>query len=167
MGDHRGGSLEALLKLREYGCPLDAAEVAEGAVKGEQLPVLVWAVEALGASVQDRKLAKAAEYRYDLEVLTWLRQRGCPLNGRRVALSAARRGHQLAALAWAAEGLGASLQSAELMDAAAASGRVEVMAWLRERGCPWGKGMFAGAARAGCKAALEWLEERGCPLPVS
>ncbi|KXZ48827.1 hypothetical protein GPECTOR_25g412 [Gonium pectorale] len=160
------GQLEALMKLREYGCPVDAAEVARAAALGGQLPVLVWAVEELGASAQDLAVLNAVIGRCNLEALRWLRQRGCPLNGARVALLAVEGGNQMA-LAWAAEELGASVRSADLMDAAAASGCVEVMAWLREHGCPWGEGTFGGAAGAGCEAALEWLVEQGCPMPVS
>ncbi|KXZ56491.1 hypothetical protein GPECTOR_1g44 [Gonium pectorale] len=47
------------------------------------------------------------------------------------------------------------------------SGSVELMAWLRERGCEWGGGAFVRAAGAGCEEALEWLAERGCPMPDS
>ncbi|KXZ52117.1 hypothetical protein GPECTOR_10g1140 [Gonium pectorale] len=159
------GCLEALKTLLEHGCPLDAAGVARAAAEGGQLRVLVWAVEQLGASVQDPPVVDAAVRGCDLEALRWLRQHGCPLDGAWLALSAAQRG-QLAVLAWAAEELGASLQSAALMDAAAASGRKEVMAWLRERGCPWGTGAFALATGAGCEAALEWLVEQGCPMPA-
>ncbi|KXZ48828.1 hypothetical protein GPECTOR_25g413 [Gonium pectorale] len=158
------GRLEALIKLAEYSCPVDAAEVALAAAVGRQLPMLVWAVEELGASVQDLAVMYAAEDLCDLEALRWLRPRGCPVNGARVARSAARLGH-LAALVWAAEELGAPLQTAELMDAAAASGSVEMMAWLRERGCPWGLETFGKAAGSGCEASLVWLAERGCPMP--
>ncbi|KXZ48840.1 hypothetical protein GPECTOR_25g425 [Gonium pectorale] len=133
------------------------------AAREGNVPLLVEAVEQLGTSDQDPLLSEPAEDVCDLEVLRWLRQRGCQLNGTEVARSAVRRG-QLAVLAWAAEELGASVQSADLMDAAAASGSVEVMAWLRERGCPWGLDTFAEAADSGCVAAMEWLAERGCPF---
>ncbi|KXZ48839.1 hypothetical protein GPECTOR_25g424 [Gonium pectorale] len=155
--------MEALKKLREYGCPVDGAQAARAGEGEGNLSVLVEAVEELGASDRDPWLLEVAQDRCDLEVLRWLRQRGCPIDGAEVALSAARLG-QLAVLVWAAEELGASMQSAALMDAAAASGCVEVMAWLRECGCPWSEGTFAEAARSGCVAALQWLAERGCPL---
>ncbi|KXZ43754.1 hypothetical protein GPECTOR_81g204 [Gonium pectorale] len=129
-----------------------------------QLPVVVWAVDVLGAAVRAAALAKAAAERCDLEVLTWLRQRGCPLKSEVVALAAAQNG-QLPVLAWASEELGAQVQSAALMDAAAASGRVELMAWLRKRGCPWGADTLPKAIGSGCcEAALDWLAEQGCPM---
>ncbi|KXZ47934.1 hypothetical protein GPECTOR_31g296 [Gonium pectorale] len=50
---------------------------------------------------------------------------------------------------------------------AARSGRPEVLAWLRERGCPWDEQAVTNAAEAGSAEALEWLAERGCPMPSS
>ncbi|KXZ55295.1 hypothetical protein GPECTOR_3g430 [Gonium pectorale] len=41
------------------------------------------------------------------------------------------------------------------------------MAWLRQRGCPWGCNAYSAAAKAGCEAALEWLVEQGCPMEES
>ncbi|KXZ48773.1 hypothetical protein GPECTOR_25g357 [Gonium pectorale] len=159
------GRLEALQKLREHGCQLAAAAVGRIAAREGKLPVLVWAVEELGASVQVPEVVDAAECRCDLEALRWLWQCGCPLDAGRVALWAAAHG-RLPVLEWAAEQLGASMQSADLMCLASSSGSVEMMAWLRERGCPWGPGAFAAAAGAGSEAVLEWLVERGCPMPI-
>ncbi|KXZ47862.1 hypothetical protein GPECTOR_32g475 [Gonium pectorale] len=160
----RRGRLEALRKLREHGCELDAAEVASASAGSGHLPVLMWAVEELGASLQHTWLLPVATFSRDLEALQWLRQRGCPLDAAIVASAAARRGH-LPILTWAVEELGAHVASPRLLDAAAASGRVEVMAWLRQRGCPWGGDPFRNAGAAGCEAAMEWLAEQGCPTP--
>ncbi|KXZ43749.1 hypothetical protein GPECTOR_81g198 [Gonium pectorale] len=161
------GQLEALKKLHERRCPLDAGDVAQAAARSGQLPVLAWAVEELAASLHDTRLHEAVLRRCDLEVLQWLRQRGCPLDAAKVAAlaTAAAQNGQLPVLAWAVEELGAPVQSAALMDAAAASGRVELMAWLRERGCPWSADTFNITAGMGCELALEWLVERGCPMP--
>ncbi|GLC39390.1 hypothetical protein PLESTM_000891500 [Pleodorina starrii] len=54
--------------------------------------------------------------------------------------------------------------SPELFSAGASSGSVEVLEWLRGRGCPWDARTFAAAAGAGSEEALEWLAERGCPM---
>ncbi|GFR45447.1 hypothetical protein Agub_g6843 [Astrephomene gubernaculifera] len=59
------------------------------------------------------------------------------------------------------------LLSVELFDAAAKSGNMELMRWLRQRGCPWGPGAVHGAAAAGWVEGLEWLVEQGCPMPES
>ncbi|KXZ51937.1 hypothetical protein GPECTOR_11g62 [Gonium pectorale] len=52
-----------------------------------------------------------------------------------------------------------------LLTDAAVSGSVELLAWLRERGCGWRAEAFDSAADSGCEAALEWLAEEGCPMP--
>ncbi|KXZ51126.1 hypothetical protein GPECTOR_13g613 [Gonium pectorale] len=160
----RWGWLEVLKKLREYGYPLGVTVKMWLAASRDQLPVLVWAVEELGATLQDRQLSKTAAGQCGLETLAWLQQRGCPLDGAEVAQGAAMRG-DLQLLQWAVQELGAPLTSPALLDAAAGVGSIELMAWLRERGCPWGGRVYSNAARAGCVAALEWLAEQGCPVP--
>ncbi|KXZ45307.1 hypothetical protein GPECTOR_56g404 [Gonium pectorale] len=82
----------------------------------------------------------------------------------RVAI--AEKAAKLHVLAWLVEtpGLGVVLDD-ELFEAAARSGSVELLAWLRERGCPWDSGAYTAAAKSGCEAALEWLAERGRPMP--
>ncbi|KXZ43741.1 hypothetical protein GPECTOR_81g189 [Gonium pectorale] len=161
------GRLGMLKEVRRHGGRLNADVVAWGAVDGGQVPVLEWAVEELGAQLQDvSKLLFSDVSRCSLGTLKRLHQQGWPCEARKAALGAAKLG-DMATLRWAVEELGASPQDASLMDAAAREGRVEVMVWLRERGCPWGKDMFDCALHSGCGAALEWLVEQGCPMPVS
>ncbi|KXZ53062.1 hypothetical protein GPECTOR_8g56 [Gonium pectorale] len=163
----RLGHLEVLKKLRQIGFGLAAAAIARAAAEGGQLPVLVWAVEELGASVEDPLLIRQAVKRCDLEALRWLRQRGCPLDGdEEVALAAAGSG-QLPVLEWYVQELRGPVRSGAALEAAAATGRVEVLAWLRQRFWPWGSDTWVNAAGAGCEVALEWLAERGCPMPES
>ncbi|KXZ44140.1 hypothetical protein GPECTOR_73g661 [Gonium pectorale] len=78
----------------------------------------------------------------------------------------AAQGPHLSLLAWLVETLGeeAVRLDASLFKAAAKSGSVELLAWLRERGCEWDAEAYTCAADAGCVAALEWLVERGCPM---
>ncbi|KXZ41115.1 hypothetical protein GPECTOR_776g952 [Gonium pectorale] len=87
----------------------------------------------------------------------------------------AARGGQLLTVAWLVQTLQVSLDGA-LFDAAARSSDVQLLAWLRERGCTWNGPTQAGirtsspyeaAAEAGSVEALEWLVQQGCPLPVS
>ncbi|KXZ49343.1 hypothetical protein GPECTOR_22g937 [Gonium pectorale] len=123
---------------------------------------------------QKTKLVAQAAGAGRLEVLRVLQEHAGPLNGAVAAVEAAgawvamyASAHGgLPVLAWAAEELGASVQSAGLMDLAAESGSLEKMAWLREQGCPWGGDTFKLAALGGCEAALEWLAEQGCPMPA-
>ncbi|KXZ43740.1 hypothetical protein GPECTOR_81g188 [Gonium pectorale] len=160
------GWLDALKELRQHGVQLDADAVAREAAGCGHLPVLAWAVEELGASLQDVGLVHYAAERCNLGTLEWLHQHGCSLAARQVVRGAAQRS-DMATLRWAVAELGAaSLHDETLMNAAARSGRVELMAWLRERGCPWVATTLKSAAGTGCEAALEWLVEQGCPMPA-
>ncbi|KXZ49623.1 hypothetical protein GPECTOR_20g480 [Gonium pectorale] len=84
---------------------------------------------------------------------------------RQASLAAAGRGH-LHVLAWLIETVRARAVrlDGKLFRWAASSGSVELMAWLRERGCVWGDKALVAAAESGCEEAVEWLVERGCPL---
>ncbi|KXZ46067.1 hypothetical protein GPECTOR_47g342 [Gonium pectorale] len=81
---------------------------------------------------------------------------------------AARGGH-LHVLAWLLDTLDpeAVVLNAQLFSAAAKSGNMELLVWLRQRGCPWDSTAYLGAAEAGWEAALEWLVEQGCPMEDS
>lgn len=48
---------------------------------------------------------------------------------------------------------------------AARGGHVEVLKWLRERGCAWDASTCSAAARGGHLDALKWLRRRRCPFP--
>ena len=46
---------------------------------------------------------------------------------------------------------------------AAFSGRLDVLQWAREHGCPWSASTFANAAMYGSLEMLRRLRENGCP----
>ncbi|KXZ47191.1 hypothetical protein GPECTOR_37g197 [Gonium pectorale] len=81
------------------------------------------------------------------------------------AREAASNGH-LPVLAWLVEtfGAGAVRMGPDLLVAAAESGSVQLMAWLRERGCGWDASAITAAADSGCEEAVEWLVVQGCPV---
>ncbi|KXZ48866.1 hypothetical protein GPECTOR_25g451 [Gonium pectorale] len=91
---------------------------------------------------------------------------GWPLDDPYIGHAAARGGH-LHVLVWLGETLGAGAvpRSTFLFAVATTSGSVELLAWLRQRGCPWDHAAYKGAAESGCVMALEWLAEHGCPMP--
>lgn len=60
---------------------------------------------------------------------------------------------------------GIELQT-QLMTAAAAEGRMEVVVWMQGRGCTPDEETFAAAVKAGHVELVAWLVERGCPMPV-
>jgi hypothetical protein len=42
-------------------------------------------------------------------------------------------------------------------------GDLELMKWLRKKGCPWNTSVFVGAAIGGNLDAMKWLRKNGCP----
>ena len=77
-------------------------------------------------------LCKGAAARGDVEMLKWLRAKGCPWD----------------------EGTCA---------AAAYGGHLEVLKWLRAGGCPWDNWTCAYAAEGGNLEVPKWLRAEGCP----
>ena len=75
-------------------------------------------------------------------------------------------GH-LQVVAWMAKTLGVRANWVAKNGGAAASGSMELMLWLDERGVEWTESAVQNAAHGGSAAVLEWLKARGCPMPVS
>ncbi|GLC70449.1 hypothetical protein PLESTF_000974700 [Pleodorina starrii] len=153
--------------LRGRGYPLEA-EVADAAVFFGNLAALRFLVEQAGVRpTGDESDVTEAARQGHLAVLQYLHASGLPVHARLVAGDAARAGH-LPLVAWAVESLGVAPAdgAAWLLDCAAASGNLELMAWLHDRGWALGPKAFPNGAESGCEEALEWLVERGCPFPV-
>ncbi|GLC44060.1 hypothetical protein PLESTM_001550400 [Pleodorina starrii] len=158
---------ERLQWLRGRGYPLSAG-LADTAVREDNLAALRFLVEQAGVRpTGDQFPVTIAARDGHLTVLQYLHATGLPVNTRVVAEEAARAGH-LPVVAWAVEVLGvAPADGADsLLDCAAASGNLELMAWLHVRGWALGPTAIPNGADSGCKEALEWLVERGCPFPV-
>ncbi|KXZ49621.1 hypothetical protein GPECTOR_20g478 [Gonium pectorale] len=179
--------------LEAQGCPRSSSATPEAAKRPDALARLTWlqnresfvgadAVEAAARAgnvaalqyllavvpaEQSRASIKAAKGGH-LAALQVLHAAGWEVRPRDAALTAVRAGH-LHVLAWLVEALGAEAVQLDdaLFAAAAESGSVELLAWLRERGCPWGALVLAGAAQSGCEEAVEWLLEQGYPREVS
>ncbi|GLC46497.1 hypothetical protein PLESTB_000332900 [Pleodorina starrii] len=151
--------------LRGRGYPLEA-EVANTAVRLGNPAALRFLVEQAGVRPTGVQVPVAARQGH-LAVLQYLHNRGLPVNTRSVAEEAARAGH-LPLVVWAVEGLGVApaVGAASLLDCAAASGSLELMAWLHVRGWALGPRAIPNGAESGCEEALEWLVERGCPFPL-
>ncbi|GLC41784.1 hypothetical protein PLESTM_001239200 [Pleodorina starrii] len=162
-----GDAAEARLQwLRGRGYPLETA-VADTAVRVGNLAALRFLVEqAEVRPTGDQSPVTEAARRGHLAVLQYLHANGLPVNTRSVAEEAARAG-RLPLVAWAVEGLGVAPAdgAASLLDCAAASGNLELMAWLHVRGWAMGPEAIPNGAKGGCEEALEWLVERGCPFP--
>ncbi len=63
----------------------------------------------------------------------------------------------------------AGVLDAGLMESVASSvsPSMDVLRWLRARGCPWGESVFAAAAGACSEEVVEWMAAEGCPMGVS
>ncbi|KXZ55194.1 hypothetical protein GPECTOR_3g339 [Gonium pectorale] len=168
---------EALARLtwlrgRGYSASRDAVSAAACAGNTAALQYLLTevAAPAVVAPSGQRDPVISAARSGNLAALQALLAAGWPMRASDVAPKAARAGH-LHVLAWLLDEHGAEpagqLLNQALFSAAAASGSLEVLGWLRQRGCPWGCGAYSGAAEAGCEAALEWLVEQGCPMEES
>ena len=77
-------------------------------------------------------LCDGAAGRGDLEMLKWLRAKGCP---------------------W----------DVKACRSAAKSGHLEVLKWLRAEGCPWDEYACESAEVGGQLEVLKWLRDAGCP----
>ncbi|GLI68745.1 hypothetical protein VaNZ11_013236 [Volvox africanus] len=128
------GHLEMLQLLHCHECPMDM-EALRGAARGGFLDVVRWLVDEPGVYTPlDAVLMENAAYSPSLELLMWLRSRGCP---------------------W----------DAAVLNAAASTGRMDKVKWLIEEGCPRHDDIIASAARGGCMEMLEWLVQgQGYPF---
>ncbi|KXZ45297.1 hypothetical protein GPECTOR_56g393 [Gonium pectorale] len=167
----RPDALERFAWLAQRGYPRpDGGKLVvslRGVARGGNAAAVLCLAEDWPASPDFTDVAGAAAVSGHLHVLQALHSAGRRFDAHGASSGAARNGH-LHVLAWLVEealGLDAVPLHEELFEAAAGSGRVELLAWLRERGCPWGVRTFTADVESGCEAALEWLVERGYPMP--
>ncbi|KXZ45040.1 hypothetical protein GPECTOR_59g648 [Gonium pectorale] len=164
----RPDAVARLAWLQARGIPLNFISVISAAKTGNAAAVQYLLGEAgvRLSSLDLRDMIGPAATGGHLAVLQALHAAGWPENiAADCARTAASHGH-LHVLAWLVETFGAEAVEMDtgLFNAAAASGSVPLMAWLRERGCGWGRGALTAAAESGCEEAVEWLLARGCPV---
>ncbi|PNH04936.1 Ankyrin repeat domain-containing protein [Tetrabaena socialis] len=145
---------------RRRGYPL-SIHVARNAAMAGNVEALQY-VLGQGVGVDVNILWHAAAGGGHVAVLEVLHARGAVRMGEETVRTAAAAGH-LPAVAWLGErlGPGAGL-TASLFAAAARAGSMELLVWLRARGCPWNATIFTAAATGGSEEQLEWLVEQGC-----
>ncbi|KXZ42013.1 hypothetical protein GPECTOR_222g481 [Gonium pectorale] len=171
-------ALERLAWLRQRGYALGPGAVKEAAVRGDMAALAYLLAE--GAPADDDAAAEAAGKGH-LAALKALRAAGRPVDALWAAMGAALEGH-LPVLVWLVEESGLELRLHYAIFARAVQcGSIELLEWLRARGCPWEPqvepeaeaeaGATLGsaleyAARGGHEPSIEWLAERGCPVPA-
>ncbi|KXZ42677.1 hypothetical protein GPECTOR_125g510 [Gonium pectorale] len=168
----RPDAVSRLTWLRARGYPADVKAVMRAANAGN-MPALRYLLSEAGVRQSDPAHPPSSSVTFNaehLQPLEALHAAGWLLDAGRLAQLAAE-GGRLHVLAWLVETFqgaeaGSVRLNADLFRKAARSGSVELLAWLRERGCAWDEGIWEMAAGAGCEEALEWLAERGCPMPA-
>ena len=100
-----------------------------------------------------------------LEVMKWLRAKGCPW-GTWTSKLAARGGH-LEVLQWMRAQDPSYLWDLDVCYSAASEGHLEVLRWARSQGCPWDEDVTRVAASCGHLKVLKWLIKEGCPYDKS
>ena len=102
-----------------------------------------------------------AAFHGHLEVMKWLRAKGCPW-GFRTSFKAAQ-GGQLEMLQWMRAQDPPCPWNSSVCYHAALHGHLEVLRWARSQGCPWDKDLIWVAASEGQLKALILLIKEGCP----
>ena len=102
-----------------------------------------------------------AAFHGHLEVLQWLRAKGCPWD-RWTNIEAAR-GGQLEVLQWMRGQDPPCPWDSGVCKYAALHGHLEVLRWARSQGCPWNKSLTWTAAMSGQLKVLVWLIKEECP----
>ncbi|GFR42437.1 hypothetical protein Agub_g3342, partial [Astrephomene gubernaculifera] len=178
---------DKVLWLKERGCPKVYHACAEAATCSDALSRLRW-LRQQGYPV-DLTASMNAAKRGDIAALDYLHKEDKELLMHPfIVIATARSGHltclqwlhthfhisleaapnpaagggHLELVSWLVEEAGANL-TAEMFSYAALSGNLELLRWLRQRGCPWDDHVLSCAAESGCGEALEWLVEQGCP----
>ena len=111
----------------------------------------------------DKKTCRWAAYSGHLEVIKWLRAKGCPW-GTSASNYAARKGH-LEVLQWMRAQDPPCLWDSVVCFEAARNGHLEVLRWARSQGCPWDGRVTRVAARNGHLEVLQWMRAQDPPCP--
>ncbi|KAG2496178.1 hypothetical protein HYH03_005778 [Edaphochlamys debaryana] len=174
----RKGHLDVLRVLAKAGCPMNVWQMTDAAAVGGWLHVVEFLVETYGTPAVGglrSELFEAGASSGSLGLMTWLRERGCPVTP---SLEVAGMVEERAWLGTTASGSEAALEllalkwrcpvpeSGEPYACAVRNGDVRTLGVLRRRGVPYGrcgKGLIAAAAAARLPvSALQLLLEDGC-----
>ena len=133
------------------------------AARGGHLEVLKW-LRAKGCPCGTLTSCWAAQGGR-LEVMKWLRAKGCPW-GTWASSRAAKGGH-LVVLQWMRAQDPPCPWNSDVCYYAASKGHLEVLRWARSQGCPWDGRAPRAAAKGGHLKVLKWLIKEGCPYSKS
>ena len=109
----------------------------------------------------DERTCSSAAYGGQLQMIKWLRAKGCPWDIY-TSVSAAR-GGQLEVLQWMRAQDPPCPWDSNVCYYAAEHGHLDVLRWARSQGCPWDGRAPRAAALWGHLKVLKWLIKEGCP----
>ncbi|WZN61835.1 ankyrin repeat protein [Chloropicon roscoffensis] len=133
------------------------------AAYGGHLEVIKW-LRAKGCP-WDVETSFMAAYGGHLELVKWLRAKGCPWN-EKTSSNAAHGGH-LEVLQWLRAQDPPCPWDDDVCYYAAGNGHLDVLRWARRQGCPWDTQAPCAAAKNGHLKVLKWLIKEGCPYDKS
>ena len=109
----------------------------------------------------DEKTCNWAAYGGHLELVKWLRAKGCPW-GKLTSLGAALAG-RLEVLQWMRDQYPPCPWDSDICYFTAREGHLDVLRWMRSQGCPWHDRAPCAAAKGGHLKVLIWLIKEECP----
>ena len=136
-------------------------KTCDSAAQGGHLELVKW-LRAKGCP-WDTWTSSDAAFGGHLEVLRWARSQGCPLD-ERVPIAAAEGGH-LEVLQWMRCQDPPCPWNSDVCYFAAGNGHLEVLRWARSQGCPWNKDVTYTAAEGGQLEVLQWMRSQDPPCP--
>lgn len=184
----RNNQFEILKILRQKGCDWDYHTSKEACESGN-LPMLKWIINN-GCECLFVSMASEAACNGHLHILKWLYKKGHLEGMIRDFIRHAILYEQVHVVEWllsiecicdkdicddlAMYGMLDILKSfdekgilpeldEETTESAALGGHLEILKWLKERGCKWNSLAYSGAVDKGFLEVAEWLKENGCP----
>ena len=184
-----GGHLDVLMWAVEYGCPV-TEDVALAAIEGGHFRVIQWYVDSVEFPRTHRMCSIAARFGR-LDMLAMMRDQGCPFDRLECEAEAAYAGHndffqwmldngmplsdlcidfaikgnRFETVKWVVEKGGAPM-NCDTAAYAAKCGRLEMLQWLRSKGCPWDVTTLVSASLFGHVHVHDWAVENGCEWDV-
>jgi hypothetical protein len=156
----RVADIETLVELHEqYHMPY-TKEVSSGAAVSGLLCKLQWLLDEKQQCLQPDNLDCFAVQAPTLDVLKWLKQRGCVFTAG--TCSAAAKSSRAASVLKYLHSEGAPFD-AETMATAINFQELPLLQWLHDQGCPLSKEAAVAASKMKDLRALGWLHSIGCP----
>lgn len=158
----KAGNVQVLKWAYEVqGFPLDQ-DITHVAARSGNLAILQYLVSK--GFTADNEVSIIASRNGDLEMIKWYREQVCCTYWDEYATDQAASNGHLEVLKYLDKcELHSNWNDYSMIWGAAGGGHLEVVKWLRARGCPWTSIATYGAAEQGHLEVLEWALENGCP----